>query len=628
MDPAHAPQDITRHRLSAASFALLSQGEGSPGITRDFWGTEESRRILLVSTLIREIGQDPAGLGPLPPIAQVAAALNEAHQKAPAEVGELLLDPQVGSGCAYALRRLRGGGRSEAPIWLDLGVVHALALAAAARAGLTWSTRLPARDGSVMIPGHGMARFGHGLSAPTVQGRTEGGRIRLSDGDRHLLVPDDGSDQDSGVSGIGWWSLRRVRVGGELPLTVRLDDLDPNRDLADPVPPARLDAQAVQRWERLIADAWELLCRDHRADARTMVDGVISIVPLKHEPGWETRSASNGEAFGSIMLSMPRDTAEMAVSLIHEYQHIMLGALLHLIPLTKPDDGSLYYAPWRDDPRPLAGLVQGVYAFFGIARFWRVRRDTTSGSERELAAFEYAYARQQTTESVEIVLSSDGLTAHGRQLFEGLRRRLDEWSREPADAVDPRIDRLATITADSHRIGWRLRHFRPREEDVTALIRQLGERQPRQPESPAPPAIRPHAGLRWDQRIPAVARRQVCAGSASTQDSAENTLNAGENALITRDAPAARAAFVSAIDKYATSVHDRLSDVPDDEARAWAGLAMSLAAEGDDTAATALSRRPDLVRAVYSGSSASTDPAEVATWLAPVVAGGADPARP
>ena len=29
------------------------------------------------------------------------------------------------------------------------------------------------------------------------------------------------------------------------------------------------------------------------------------------------------------------------------------------------------YVPWRDDPRPASGLLQGVYAHLGIARFRR-----------------------------------------------------------------------------------------------------------------------------------------------------------------------------------------------------------------------------------------------------------------
>ena len=47
--------------------------------------------------------------------------------------------------------------------------------------------------------------------------------------------------------------------------------------------------------------------------------------------------------------------------------------------------------------------------------------------------------------------------------------------------------------------------------------------------------------------------------------------------------------------------------MPDEEARAWAGLAMSIAVEGEAKAATALIRRPDLVRAVYAESRAATE---------------------
>jgi HEXXH motif-containing protein len=79
------------------------------------------------------------------------------------------------------------------------------------------------------------------------------------------------------------------------------------------------------------------------------------------------------------MVSEPPDPATPAVSLVHEFQHIKLGALMHLISLVTGDDGTPYYAPWRDDPSPLGGFLQGVCAFFGIAEFWRRRRPATDG---------------------------------------------------------------------------------------------------------------------------------------------------------------------------------------------------------------------------------------------------------
>src|SRR5262249_32731992 len=176
----------------------------------------------------------------------------------------------------------------------------------------------------------------------------------------------------------------------------------------------RLDATAFNRWHGLLTDAWALLCREHRADAEAMAEGVVSLVPLREEPGWETRSASSGEAFGNIMVSEPPDAVTLAVSLIHEHQHIVLGGLLHLIRLTKEDDGFFFYAPWRDAPRALSGLLQGVCAFLGIARFFRRHRQTVAGTAETLASFEYAYARGQTAEALEIVLAAPALTSEGR----------------------------------------------------------------------------------------------------------------------------------------------------------------------------------------------------------------------
>jgi HEXXH motif-containing protein len=606
---------VTRHQLSKDAFAVLARGNGSAEITCGFWKTEESRRLLLLAVLINEIAARPGELGPLAPVDAARKVITRAQLTAPEATRDLLMNPGVGSGCAYALRRLRGGAESNTPLFVDLGVVHALALVAAARSGLTWSTRLPLRDGHVMLHTLGLARFPGATDDGTVEARTEGGRIRFHDGRHELAVPADGSDFDQRPDAPQWWSLRRVETSeGDLQLSVWLDDLDPMRDLGDPIPPARLDPETFARWQTLIVDSWKLLCRDYPADAASMVDGITSIVPLKHLPGWDTRSASNGEAFGGVMVSEPPDATVMAVSLIHEYQHIKLGALLHLIPLTEPDDGSLYYAPWRDDPRPLGGLVQGIYAFFGIARFWRARLGVVYDEERALVAFEYAYALQQTCESVQIGLRASGLTGAGREFLEGLQNQVDEWLGKPVESLEPQIDHLSQITADSHRIGWRLRHFRPRDGEAAALAEQMarGERPNRNDLRPA--VIDQHPQLRWRQRIPSAARRLLTTDSSARP--AADPVAAGENALLADDAPAARTTFSDALEGLAATAR-----VSDEEARAWAGLAMSLKADGDLPAADVLSRRPDLVRAIYTQSAGerSTTPDEVARWLAPAL---------
>ncbi len=609
------PRSIVRHRLPKPWLSTLATGEGSAKITRYFWQTEHSRRLLLIRTLIEMIEKGDSLTGRLPPVGSVRGVLKAAWHAAPDAVNALLLDPGVGGGCAYALRRVRGRARSDAPIWCDLASLYSLALLAAARAGLAWSTPLPTRDGTVMLATLGLARLSGDAAEPFVEATTEGGRIRLAAGGRELLVPDGETDIEPDGDHIGWWALRRVRIGGDLPLTVCLDDLDPFRDLADPVAPARLGAAAFARWSGLLTEAWELLCRDHRSAAEAMVDGFVTLAPLKHEPGWETRSASNGEAFGSVMVSEPADAVTLAVSLVHEYQHITLGGLLHLLRLTEPDDGTLYYAPWRDDPRPLPGLIQGVYAFYGIARFWRERAHATTGADAQHAQFEFAYARRQMQDSLRVVLAAPGLTEEGRQFFEALQDSMAEWTGEP---VDTTIADLATLTADSHQIGWRLRHFHPDPSEVEALARGWLAAQASARPIPGPARLAVHPSLRWNQRIPAVTRRWVTADGRGTATPPRDEVSAGENALVSGDSGAARTAFLSWLDSRSGREAGPATPT-DDEARAWVGLALSAA---DTPAAAVLACRPDLVRAVCAElrtAGRTPPPPDVAAWLAPVL---------
>jgi hypothetical protein len=127
--------------------------------------------------------------------------------------------------------------------------------------------------------------------------------------------------------------------------------------------------------------------------------------------------------------------------------------------------------------------------------------------------------------------------------------------------------------------------------------------------------IEPHPDLRWRQRIPAAARRHAADGDGPGAATVDRVSRA-ENALLVHDASAAREAFADALGELAI---DRRTPISDDEARAWAGLAISLAAEGD-AAADPLCRRPDLVRAVYAMTAGeSGTPVDVARRLAPAL---------
>lgn len=586
-------------------FTALSAGGGGPEVVRFLWNTQRSRRLLLIAALFDEAERRRDLLAELTPPAEALSILAEAQTRAPAAVNALLLHPQVGAWAAYTMRRAQGA-QDGAPHKADFGGLYVLCLIAAAHAGLSWRTRLPHRHGCTMLFGMGMFVSEALDQEDLVEAEAVGGRITLRA---------DGSDVELNLSGNQdtdhWWELRRLRSGASPRIEVILDDLDPLRDLGDPIAPQRLSAADVARWQAMTDDAWALLRHHHADTAEALAAGLVSLAPLPIGDGRETRSASSGESFGAVMMSPPSDAATMAVSLFHEFQHIKLGGLMHLIQLTVEDDTERFYAPWRDDPRPIAGLLQGIYAFFGIAAFWRQHRRTVSGTKARLADFEYAYARGQAHEGIGVAVESGCLTVEGDEFVRGLRAQLEPWLTEQVD-----VDSLAQarIVADYHRVGWRVRNHEVRLAEVDSLARMWRDGAPAAIASERP-AVAPAAAVRWSLGMVGLVRRRIFdpTGWSNFAEDDEwgglelrDRFHPGAISLVGGDPTSARRL-------YAQSLRNDYKDCD-----SWTGFALALDATGAEPAARALRKRPELVQAVYvalAEHGAEIDPAQLAYWL-------------
>jgi HEXXH motif-containing protein len=618
---------VKPHVLSRSDFFALAEGRGSKDFIEFLWSAERSRRLLLIKSLLDNAERNPGLLGPLPSAHSAWSALARAQRAQPTAADPVLLHPQVGTALSCALRRLASGdGRPRtdslsdnadaagtmrpvgpdqrgAPLWVDFGQVHTICLVVAARASLAWRTEVPLRNGTAMLPGLGMVRFPHAERWGRARARTEGGRIWLAYRGDEVRVP-----ADAGTDLPHWLGLRQLTIGEEPTLTVWLDDLDPFRDFADPVPPERLDEQGRQCWHDLLAEAWKVICGDQPELAACIAAGVRSVVPLPDVEGWDNRSASTGEAFGSIMLSPPSDATSLAVSLVHEFQHIKLGGLMHLLTLTADDEAPTLYAPWRDDPRPLGGLIQGAYAFLGIATFWRSHRKNLAGPMAQLATFEYAYAREQTHEALSILFASEILTPIGREFVDGMHEHLVSWL---DDEISPNVMELVCMVADGHRAGWRIRHLRPREADVSTLAKAwLDGTNP-------PPAgashVVPHLDRNWSRGRLGLVRRRVV--SPDRFGEAVNTAPWAAN-MIKWDVALMAGEFVAARDGYLGHIRADPANLD-----AWSGLGLALQAAGLTEASATLLGRPELVLAVDEALRAAGQvppPVELASWLGAV----------
>ncbi|MCY1144348.1 HEXXH motif domain-containing protein [Actinoplanes sp. Pm04-4] len=599
-----------KHRIKESHLDLLCHGYGSAELTETLWKSEFSRRLLLLDAVRRLFATRPDPMGPLPPASASIDLLEEVDRVDRATFRQVLMHPQVGSWAAYVVRREKGHVSASAPRWVDAGGLHAVALVAAARRGLDWSTVVPARDGRAMLPGLGMAVFPGAEPWDAVEAEVAAGVLTLRHGAQVLRVPVAGAARADGASvlrvpvagapragGPEWWELRRLRVGGPPALAVTLDDIDPYRDLGDPVPAQRLPAADAERWTALLAGAWDLIVDRHPPSAEAMAPGIVSLVPLSDRDGAEARSASTGEAFGSVLVSEPGDSLSLAVALIHEFAHIRLGGLLHLLPVTSGGEEEILYAPWRDDPRPLPGLIQGIFAFVNICDFWRMHNAAQPGPGGE---FEYALSREQARQALGVAAGSAALTPLGRRLIAGLGERVAGWAPLPEDSEPARV---AALIAAGHRAGWRLRHLRPAKETVDRLVIAWarGEQAP-----PADPGYRVVPGAKtWSQGRLALARRRFERGTTAVTarlralgvDEADAELLRGENAAA------------------GTSFAHRIRADPDD-LDAWTGLGLTV----EGPAAAVLGEHPAMVRAVYAGVRGSApDPVAFATWLGPAL---------
>ena len=343
---------------------------------------------------------------------------------------------------AWAKRTLRALGGGPARPGAEPDVLCAIAAAAAIRAGLPAQIEVPVRNGSVMLPSLGAAA----ADGDRAVARSTSARAWVDSAARRVEIP-----ADPHLDAPGWKGLRRVSVGS---FDALVDDLDPFRMPGVPDLAPRLEAGQADTWSAAFRQAWPLLDTHHPVVAAEVAAAVKVIVP-RRVPSRGVVSSSSAETFGAVALSQPPDACTLAEILSHEMQHLKLAALQDVVMLTEPDDGRRFYAPWRDDPRPIAGLLQGAYAFLGISGFWRRQRHHEQGAAEIQAHAAYARWRAATSLAIETLSSSGRLTEAGTEFAQGMARTLSAWMAEPVPAE---ARTLARQQEERHRARWRSAH--------------------------------------------------------------------------------------------------------------------------------------------------------------------------
>jgi uncharacterized protein len=292
------------------------------------------------------------------------------------------------------------------------------ALAASSHAGLAAELPVPLDTAAVYLPGIGRIA-------------TVAGKAVLEDGGRPPRYIAES---------------RYLGGGGDGP-RVLLEELDEQRDVFQLTPADRLSDEEYAHWRAAYSAAWRLIERDHGEYVGGLEAGLRVIVPLTQSPDGHAASGTARPAFGALGLALPPRTDDLALLLIHEFQHVKLGAVLDLFDLFDTSDTRLYYAPWRDDPRPVEGLLQGVYAHVAVVDYWRRALERADGR----AAVHFARWRAQTWEAIGQLETSGSMTEAGARLVARLKATMAPWMGIPVEteALDE-----ASRKSEAHRTTY------------------------------------------------------------------------------------------------------------------------------------------------------------------------------
>jgi uncharacterized protein len=441
-DPAGPTPPAGFHRLGGSEFRALATGLGDAAAIGQLSEAQRSLRRALIAGLYRAASTSAAVSGERQAGLRAAWDLLSVIDTAqPQALESVLSHPYVrvwAMGCLTALRSSAtaapsgpepGEGRE---LDIDLAHLGAIAAVAAIRAQTSARVTVPVIRGAVHLPTLGRlvlnsAGPGHraGVDATAAMDVTESAVIvRAGDDswrlDRTGLLA--GGSCAVTASGAGaaaeWQPVRMLRAPG---LTVALEDTDPYRESHQWKAAPRLTDSEVARWQERFLAAWQEIAREHGVYGPALAAGLTTVTPLMAAPEGRHISAAARQAFGAVAAALPADPVILALLLIHEFQHVKLGAVLDLYDLFDLSDQRLYHAPWREDKRPIEGLLQGTYAHLAVTDFWRARQRAAIGPVAEEAGKQFTRWRAHTAAAIETLSDSGSLTSLGAQFVDEMR---------------------------------------------------------------------------------------------------------------------------------------------------------------------------------------------------------------
>ena len=326
---------------------------------------------------------------------------------------------------------------------LHLEEFKRLALGVAMAAGVDCPFHRPLRTSlPFSIPGAGLVVEGEGGIA--LDGLVAGALLVGRAGDRLRLAIGGPPDREEELDRARSASPARPRLAPCA--TARCDDyalwLDPialrlpGVTIAEPLRELPLDFQARQV---TVVEAALARIRRHQPETFAQMREVLSVAAFKPRELGDFSNVSQSDLPGAFVCSTTVDPWVLADSIIHEFHHNRLFFLQDASPLfSKTGDGVAdrgeYYSPWREDLRPLQGILHGAYVYLPVFWFWAavLRAGAVTDGALRYARDQLARIPRQCAIAVGQLRRHARLTDAGAKLLDVLARETERAARAAA----------------------------------------------------------------------------------------------------------------------------------------------------------------------------------------------------
>lgn len=311
----------------------------------------------------------------------------------------------------------------------------------------------------------------------------------------HAVELDLNAPADVGAGGVSVVACPVVRAQGcRLRLQPHAFHALPGFDHLAPVVEAGLPFHRAG--EAMVSRAVGALAR---YDPRTLdqLRDRISLVGSKPRGKGDFTNTSHSDLPGAIVVTETLHPLDLAETLVHELHHNRLFCIEErggfFADEGRAVEERLYHSPWRDDPRPLHGILHGFYVYVAVSRFWWSVAQAADGPQDVCA-----YARSRVArEALQLVLAEHQLEEHaefsewGRATFReiadaaadlraairaaGILPATPSWCCTPEGSLEPECDEAGRALDVAHSVRGRVERLAPASQRVGLLERLAAE---------------------------------------------------------------------------------------------------------------------------------------------------------